>query len=54
MREAERYFERQIGKFERDMLDADRRGDAEAVTGLRKKMAYCREALRALKKIEKR
>lgn len=46
--EAIKYFERKLRSSERNLEQADRRGDEGAIMGLRKKMEHYREALRAM------
>ena len=50
--EAIKYFERKLRSSERNLEQADKRGDEGAIVGLRKKMEHFREALRALKGVE--
>lgn len=50
--EAIKYFERKLRSSERNLEQADKRGDEGAIVGLRKKMEHFREALRALREVE--
>lgn len=43
------WFKKQIGKAARSLDQAERRGDEEAIKGLRKKMEHYRAAIAALK-----
>ena len=53
MNDTIKYFERKLRSFERNLVTADQRGDTEAIQGLRTKMEHFRNALKALREVEK-